>query len=158
MKLYIREKVFGWDDSFNVLDENGNRVFKCRGEAGVLGNSFEVTRERKTVAEIHEKLIKLRPKYTVEIGKEEFEVIKKAIGIGNNFVVKGLDWDISGDIINHKYEIKKGRETIAKISRRMVAAIDSYELNIEDARNALEVVCCAIAVDAIVSEEKKEKK
>ena len=155
MKLYIREKVFSWKDGFDILDSDGDRVYKCRGEETPFGHKFEILGKRDKMAEIHEKMIKLRPKYTVEIGKKEFEVIKKAIGIGDNFIVKGLDWEISGDVIHHKYEIKHGRETIAKIRKKMLRAMDTYELDVAEDKNNLETVCCAVIVDAIVFGDKK---
>ncbi len=158
MKLYIREKVFAWNDAFDIFDEDGKKAYKCLGEEELFGNHFEIRKDGKTVADIHEKLIKLRPKYTVEIGDEEFEVIKRALGIRDNFIVKGLDWDISGDFMDHKYDITSGKKTIARIRKKILRAMKSYELDIQSEKDAVEVICCAVVIDAILSEENKEKK
>ena len=42
MKLYLKQKVFSWGDSFTVYDENGNDKYYVEGEIFSFGKKLHI--------------------------------------------------------------------------------------------------------------------
>lgn len=159
MRLYIKQKVITWRDTFHVYDENGDVVFKVKGELISIGHKLHLY-DAKGVEklEIKEKLIKLLPAYKIEVvDGEHYELVKKITLLESQYKLKDLDWVIDGGILEHNYEIKKKRKTIASVHQKWLSIGDSYCIEIldEDVDPAI-VVAVMIAIDCIELDKHKE--
>ena len=79
MKLYIKQKVFSWNDKFSVVDEYGNDCYTVEGEMFSFGKKLHVyDMDGMEVAYIEQKLFTFKPRYHVYIcGEQVAEIVKE---------------------------------------------------------------------------------
>ena len=154
LKLYIKQKVFSWNDKFTVTDENGNDRFTAAGKLPttfVTGKHISVSDENgNTVASVRHKMkgFSLAPRFIVEVnGREVCEVVKKFTFFSHKYNIEGLSWQLEGDFTGHDYEVQNGSQVVMKLSKKLISLGDSYELDIADPNNELICLCIALAVD-----------
>ena len=65
MKLLFRQKFFSWFDSYDITDENGNVVFKIKGQLA-LGHCLKIYNQfGQEVGMVKEKIISLLPRFII---------------------------------------------------------------------------------------------
>ena len=95
---------------------------------------------------------------------EQMAVIKKALiaPLRDRWTVKvknGPDLDVQGNILDHEYTIKQGRDKVAEISKKWFRLTDTYGVEIDPGQNHILILAVAIAIDMMVhDDDKKEKK
>ena len=62
---------------------------------------------------------------------------------------KELGWEINGNFLEHAYSINKDSLTIASISKKWFAWGDTYEIDIPDNNNVIDVLAVVIIIDAV---------
>ena len=66
MNLYIKQKVFSWNDKFSIFDENGNERFYVEGEVFSFGKKLRIYDLAGTeLAYIEQKVWSFLPKYNI---------------------------------------------------------------------------------------------
>jgi uncharacterized protein YxjI len=154
MKLYIRQKVFSWTDSFKVLDENGNQRYYVKGEFFSLGKRLHVFDEYdRSFAHIQQKLFTLLPQYSVYVGGDEVaRVIREFSFIHPRYSIErfGETWTVEGRFWEHDYEILCGGRAIASIHKEWMTWGDSYEIDIDQDEHEIEVLMIALIIDCVM--------
>ena len=150
MKLFIKQKVFSWRDKFAVKDETGQDRWFAQGEVFTLGRKLHVYgSDGAEAAFIRQKVLSFLPRYYIEIGGSEYEIIKEFTFLRPRYTIRNLGWSVSGDFFAHDYAVLDGRGDIMRISKAWLSWGDFYELDITDERNELLCLCVALAIDCI---------
>ena len=151
MRLYMKEKVFSWNERFTVKDENGWDKYFVEGEFLTLGKKLHLLNAHgDEVAFIRQQLFTLMPRYTVEIGGREVAEIRKEFTLFfQRYVIDGLGWEIEGSVWEHAYEIRKNGRLIAAISKEWFTWGDSYMLDILNPADELVALAVVLTIDCV---------
>ncbi|MEG2165049.1 MAG: LURP-one-related family protein [Ruthenibacterium sp.] len=149
MKLYIKQKVFSIRDKFFVANENAENLYQVTGKIFSLGHKLTVQdMQEKEVVTIHQKVLSFLSKYFIASEGKEVEIERK-ISIVPHFAVKELDWDIKGNFLDHDYAITKDETAVATIKQKWISWGDSYEIDVVNDADVLDVLGVVIAIDCI---------
>ena len=151
MKLYIKEKVFSWNERFSVKDENGWDKYFVEGEFLSLGKKLHLLNVHgEEVAFIQQKLFTLLPRFTVSVaGRQIAEIRKEFTLFFQRYVIDGLGWEVEGSIWEHEYEIRRNGRPIVMISKEWFTWGDSYVLDILDPADELLALAVVLTIDCV---------
>ena len=151
MKLYIKEKVFTWNERFSVKDENGWDKYFVEGEFLSLGKKLHLLNVHgEEVAFIQQKLLTLLPRFTVSVaGRQIAEIRKEFTLFFQRYVIDGLGWEVEGSIWEHEYEIRRNGRPIVMISKEWFTWGDSYVLDILDPADELLALAVVLTIDCV---------
>ena len=151
MKLYIKEKVFSWNERFSVKDENGWDKYFVEGEFLSLGKKLHLLNiHGEEVAFIQQKLFTLLPRFTVSVaGRQIAEIRKEFTLFFQRYVIDGLGWEVEGSIWEHEYEIRRNGRPIVMISKEWFTWGDSYVLDILDPADELLALAVVLTIDCV---------
>ena len=151
MKLYMKQKIFSWNDKFSVYDANGEEHYFVEGEMFSWGKKLHVyDRVRREAAFVRQELFTLLPKFIVSIGGQDIaEIVKEFTFFKPKYRIDGLGWEIDGDFWDHEYEIKKNGRTIVSLSKEWFTWGDCYELDIENPEDEIVALAVVLAIDCV---------
>ena len=151
MRLYMKEKVFSWNERFTVKDENGWDKYFVEGEFFSLGKKLHLLNVHgEEVAFIQQRLFTLMPRFSVTVaGRELAEIRKEFTLFFQRYLIDGLDWEIDGDVWAHDYVIRKNGRTIVRITKEWFTWGDSYVLDILDPADELVALAVVLTVDCV---------
>lgn len=153
MRYTIKQHLFTFNDRFTIADENGEPVLEVIGKTFSLAPvlriqsldgvelatvrqklmswlpRFEVTRDDQRIASIAQKFTFFKPQYTVSVA-----------GAGN-LLVTGSLWE-------HEYQFLRGREQVARVSRKLWSFSDQYGVEVLEPSLDTVVLAAVIAIDA----------
>ncbi len=153
-RFQMREKLASIGDDSWIEDEQGERVYKVDGKALRVRNTFVLEdRSGNEVAKIQEKKLTVRDKIKIEVaGGREATVKKALVGIRDRFHVEvdgGPDMKIHGNIVDHEYEIERGGDKVAEISKKWFRVRDSYGVAVFDETDTVLLLAITVAVDSL---------
>lgn len=151
MKLYIKQKVFSWNDKFTVKDLHGNDKYIVEGEIFSWGKKLHVfDMTGREVAFIKQEVWSFLPRFYVYMnGIEVAEIKKEFTFLFPKYTIAGLGWDIDGSFMAHEYEITKAGRTIVGISKEWMTWGDSYELDITDPVDEIIALAVVLTIDCV---------
>ena len=151
MRLYMKEKVFSWNERFTVKDENGWDKYYVEGEFFSLGKKLHLLGAHgEEVAFIQQRLFTLMPRFAVTVaGREIAEIRKEFTFFFQRYVIDGLGWEIDGDVWAHDYVIHKNGRAIVRITKEWFTWGDSYVLDIQDPADELVALAVVLTVDCV---------
>ena len=159
----IRERLFSVGDDFDVLDEQGNKLYKVDGKAFSLRDKVVIEDPHgEELATVHRHLIALRPTYEVRIGGETAAEVRKKLftPFRDKFTIDvpgDDDLEMKGDLLNHEYEIELDGHQVAEVSKRWLTIRDTYAVRVDEGTDELLIVCAVIALDLAMEREEKKK-
>ncbi len=156
MKLYIKQKIFSWNDKFSVYNEVGEERYFVEGELFSWGKKLHVyDHARGEAAFIRQELFTLLPKFIVSIGGQDIaEIVKEFTFFKPKYRIDGLGWEIDGDFWDHDYDIKKNGRTIVSLSKEWFTWGDCYELDIENPEDEIVALAVVLAIDCVLAAQK----
>lgn len=164
MSRYIlKDKLFSLGGDLAIQDDQGHEVFFVDGKLISIGRHLDIKDgSGKVVASIQQRLIALRRTYDLHLPNHVDVSISKALF--SPFVdrlkidVPGPgDLDVHGDLLHHEYAIDRGGQEVARVSKRWIALVDSYGVEINDAVvDPLLILASAVVIDQILDEEREE--
>ena len=163
----IRQKMISIGDDFWIENQDGKRVFKVDGKALRLRKTliFEDMNGNK-LCQIQERWLPIRETMAIDgPDGEQIAVVKKALiaplrDRWSVIVKNGPDLTVQGNILDHEYTIKEGRNKIAEVSKRWLSLTDTYGVEIDPGQNDILILAVAIAIDMMAhdDDDKKPKK
>ena len=167
----IRQNIISIGDDFWIENEAGQKVFKVDGKVLRIRKTliFEDAHGKK-LAQIQERLLAIKDTMAVEDADgNQIATIKKALiaPLRDRWSVNvknGPDLDVQGNILDHEYTIKQGRDRVAEISKKWFRLTDTYGVEVDPGQNDILILCIAIAIDMMAhgdddkKDEKKEKR
>lgn len=156
MKLYIKQKIFSWNDKFSVYDANGEERYFVEGEFFSWGKKLHVyDKLQREAAFIRQELLTFLPKFIVSIdGQDIAEIVKEFTFFKPRYRIDGLGWEIDGDFWDHDYEITKNGSTIVSISKEWFTWGDCYELDIENPEDEIVALAVVLAIDCVLEAQR----
>ncbi len=151
MKLYIKQRVFSWNDKFSVKNQFGEDVYQVEGELFSLGKRFHILDSQgREAAGVFQKLFTLFPSFEVRIGgSAAAEIVKKVTLFFQSYRVIGPDWEVEGSFWEHEYTITCRDNWVASVSKEWMTWGDSYVLEFDREEDALLVLGVVLAIDAV---------
>ncbi|MFI1993531.1 LURP-one-related/scramblase family protein [Actinoplanes sp. NPDC020271] len=155
----IRERFFAIGDDFDVLDENGNKVYRVDGKAFSLRDKLVIENpDGDEVATVHRHLVALRPTYEVRIGGEEAAEVRKNLftPFRDKFTIDVPGHDdltMKGDLLDHEYVIELDGDEVAAVSKRWLTVRDTYAVQITSGVDPLLIICSVLALDLAMERE-----
>ena len=155
MKLYIKQKVFSWNDKFSVVDEYGNDCYTVEGELFSFGKKLHVyDMDGMEVAYIEQKLFTFKPRYHVYIcGEQVAEIVKEITFLRPKYRIEGLGWEIDGDFWAHDYQITCDGQNIVTICKEWMTWGDSYELDIAEGESEIMALAVVLCIDCVMASD-----
>ncbi len=151
MKLYIKEKVFSWNEKFFVKDALGEDKYVIEGEFFSLGKKLHVyDMLGREAAFIRQELLTLLPCFTVCSNGEEIARVKRELSfLVPRYSIEGLGWEIEGSFWEHEYQITRDGEPIVTISKEWMTWGDSYELDIRNPADEIIALAVVLTIDCV---------
>lgn len=155
MKRYIKQKVFSWSDCFSVKDELGNDCYSVEGEMFSVGKKLHILDTTgQEVATIKEELLTFLPRYQVWIGGVQVaQIVKKMTFLVPKYEISGLQWQITGELWEHDYQITRNDVPIVSIRKEWMTWGDSYELDISDPNDERIALAVVLAIDCVLEND-----
>ena len=161
----IRQNLISIGDDFWIENEAGQKVFKVDGKVLRIRKTlvFEDAHGKK-LAQIQERLLTIKDTMAVEDANgDQIALIKKALiaPLRDRWSVNVKnrpDLDVQGDILNHEYSIKQGRDKVAEVSKKWLKLTDTYGVEIDPGQNDILILTIAIAIDMMAHPDKKKDK
>jgi len=131
--FYVDGKALRIRDTLILKDVQGNEVYKLKEKLLRIKDTMEIEdRDGKAVTTIKKALISpLRDRFKVEVSN-------------------GPELDIQGNILDHEYEIKEGREKVAEISKKWFRIRDTYGVEVSPGQDAALILAITAALDQMV--------
>lgn len=151
MKLYMKQKVFSWADTFTVKDVYGEDKYFIKGEVFSWGKKLHVyDRSGREVAFIRQKLWTFMPRYMVAVnGTDVAEIVKEWTFLRPRYSILGPGWEVEGSFWEHDYEITEGGRPIVSIRKEWMTWGDTYELDVADPANEIMALAVVLAIDCV---------
>lgn len=156
MKLYIKQKIFSWNDKFSVYDESGVERYFVEGEFFSWGKKLHVyDKMQQEAAFIRQEVLTFLPKFIVSInGRDIAEIVKEFTFFKPKYRIDGLGWEIDGDFWDHDYEITKNGRTIVRLNKEWFTWGDCYELDIENPEDEIVALAVVLAIDCVLAAQR----
>ena len=161
----IRQNLISIGDDFWIENEEGKKVFKVDGKVLRIRKTlvFEDAKGKK-LAQIQERLLAIKDTMVVEDAHgKDLAVIKKALiaPLRDRWSVNvkgGPDLDVQGNILDHEYTIKQGRNKVAEVSKKWFRLTDTYGVEIDPGQNDVVILAIAVAIDMMAHDEDQKSK
>lgn len=156
MKLYIKQKVFSWNDKFTVKDEFGADRYYVEGEFFSWGKKLHVM-DAQTGAEaafIQQKVFSFLPRYYVFVdGIQVLEIVKEFTFLRPKYTVSGKNWEIEGDFFAHEYSVIQHGAVVASIAKEWLTWGDSYAITIARQEDEVAALAAVLAIDCAIAQQ-----
>jgi uncharacterized protein YxjI len=163
MPMYlIRERFFRLGEDSDITDEQGRPVLQVDGKVLSLRKRLVVRDpEGREVAQVQRKLIAMRPTYEISIaGRRAAEVRKRLFTpFGDRFTIDVPgpdDMEMTGDLLDHEFTIRRGDQTVATVSKRWFSVRDTYAVDIAADQDDLLLLASVLALDLAEDQERAE--
>ena len=153
MKLYMKQKVFSWGDTFTVKDAFGQDKYFIKGEVFTLGKKLHVyDLSGREVAFIHQKLWSFMPRYMVAVnGTDVAEIVKEFTFLRPKYSILGPGWEVNGSFWEHSYDVTENGRPVVSIRKEWMTWGDTYELDIADPGNEVMALAVVLAIDCVLA-------
>ena len=155
MKLYIKQRIFSWNDSFSVYDSMERELFTVNGALFSFGKKLAILdRLDREIYRIEQELFRFRPRSHIVQGEViQATVVKEFSMFRPYYTVEGPGWEVQGDFFDHDYEITDRGRLVASVSKQWFAWGDTYEIDVDDAYDPVAVLAVAIIIDCVLDNQ-----
>ena len=149
----MRQRLLSIGEDYTIEDERGEPVYKVDGKVFRIRETFVIEDLRgNEVATIREKKLALRDSMKILRGGDTIATIRKAwiSPFRDKFTVDvegGGDLVAQGNILDHEYEIRRGSQPVAHISKRWLTIRDTYGIDVATGEDDGLILALAVAID-----------
>ncbi|MGI5211725.1 LURP-one-related/scramblase family protein [Plantactinospora sp. CA-290183] len=149
----IRERFFDIGDDFDILDEDGRRLFHVDGKVLSVRDRLVLKDPAgQEVASVHRHLVSLRPTYEITIGGEKAAEVRKNFftPFREKFTIDipgPDDLTMTGDLLDHEFTVERGGREVASVSKRWLTLRDTYGVRIADGEDHLLILASVLALE-----------
>lgn len=150
MKLMFKQRVFSWFDSYDIYGENGEAIFRVKGQMA-WGHKLKIfNAQGNYVGMVREKMFTWMPQFKLYVGEEYVGCLRRKLKFfGRKYELDFNGWDISGDIMGWDYTIADSRGgTVATIGKELFRMTDTYVIDVIRPENALYALMIVLSIDA----------
>ena len=150
MKLYFKQRLFSWFDSYDIYNEAGQAVYVVKGQLS-WGHCLKIyDTYGNEIGTVKERVLTLLPKFELFLRGQYMGCISKELTLFRpryNIDCKG--WHVEGDFFEWDYRImdRSGR-CAATVSKEIFRLTDTYVIDVRDGQDALCALMLVLAIDA----------
>jgi len=127
--FYVDGRAFSFGDDLSVEGADGHEVARIRQRLLAWGPTYEIVRDGRLVAVVRKHLFTLfRARFSVDVPGPD-------------------DLEATGDFLDHEYEIHRGEDLVAEVSKRWFSWTDTYGIDVADGEDDVLVLATAVVVD-----------
>jgi uncharacterized protein YxjI len=163
VRYVIRERFFRLGEDSDITDESGRPVLHVDGKVMTLRDRLVIRDPAgQEVANVHRKLIALRPTYEITVAGQEVAEVRKHFftPFRDSFTIDVPgpdDLELRGNFLDHKFTIRRGDQTVATVSKRWFALRDTYGVEIAEDEDWLLLLACVLALDLAEDRERRKE-
>ena len=145
--------MFSIGDDFWIETQSGERAFKVNGKALRIRDTFVLeSAGGEELYTIQERKLSVRDKMAIEHDGKTVATIKKALisPLRERYSIDvegGEDMEAKGNIVDHEFEIKRGGDKVAEISKRWFRVRDTYGVEVAPEQNDALILACTVCID-----------
>jgi uncharacterized protein YxjI len=149
----IRERFFSIGGDSDITDEHGQPVLHVDGKMLSLRDRLVLRNPAgQEVAQVHRKLVALRPTYQISIGGEPVAEVRKHLftPFRDRFTIDipgPDDLEMTGDLFDHEYTVERDGEVVAAVSKRWLTLRDTYAVDVAPGEDDLLILTSVLALD-----------
>jgi uncharacterized protein YxjI len=158
----IRERFFRLGQDSDITDDTGRPVLHVDGKVLTLHDRLVLRDlEGNEVAQVHRKLVSLRPSYKVTVGGQEAAEVRKHLftPFGDRFTIDVPgpdDLEMRGNLFDHEFTIQRGDQTVATVSKRWFSMRDTYAVDVATGEDHLLILASVLALDLAEDREREQ--
>ncbi len=155
IRYRMKQRLIAIGEDFDIENEAGERVYHVDGKVMTVRDTLVITDSRgNQVAIIKEKLVSVKDTMQIYRGGEVIASVRKKLfsPFRERYdinVTGGKDLEAEGNIIDHEYKIKRGRDKIATVSKKLFSIRDSYGIEIMPAEDDVLILASAVVIDML---------
>jgi uncharacterized protein YxjI len=159
----IRERFFRLGEDSDITDDQGRPAFRVDGKVLSLRNRLIIRDpDGREVAQVHRKLAALRPTYKVTVGGEEAAELRKRLftPFVDRFTIDVPgpdDLEMTGDLLDHEFTIRRGDQVVATVSKRWFSVRDTYAVDVAPGQDDLLILASVLALDLAEDQERRQQ-
>jgi uncharacterized protein YxjI len=148
----MREKMFAIGDDY-WIERDGERAFKVNGKALRLRATLVLeTPSGEELFKIQERKLSVRDKMAIERDGKTVATIRKALitPLRDRYSIEvedGESMEAKGNIVDHEFEIKRGGDKVAEISKRWFRLRDTYGVEVAPGQDDALILACTVCID-----------
>jgi uncharacterized protein YxjI len=153
MRYMIREKFFHLGEDSTIMNEAGQPIFEVDGKVLTLHDRL-IIRDMagNEVANVHRRLMALRPTYEITRGGETVAIFRKHFfsPFVDRFTVDipgPDDLEMTGSLFEHEYTISRADQVVAVVSKRWFSLTETYGVDIAPSQDDPLILACVLALD-----------
>jgi uncharacterized protein YxjI len=152
-RFQLRERIFDIGDDFWIENDSGDRQFKVNGKALRIRSTFKLENSAgDELFKIQEKKLRVRDTMDIERGGQTVATVKKALisPLRHRFTIhmeNGDELSAHGNIVDHEYEIERGDDKVANVSKRWFRVRDTYGIEVAEGENEALILAIAVCID-----------
>lgn len=154
-QLYIKQKVFSFNEKFTVKDQDEQDRFYVEGSFMRIPKTFSIMdTSREEVALITKKTLSFLPKFFVEVGGEEVLTIKKELSFfKDRYTIDAAGIEVQGNWWDMNFQVLKHGEVVGEVAKEWFSWGDSYRVNVLHDEMETVMVAIVIAIDCVKEDE-----
>ena len=162
MRYIIRERFFRLGEDSDITDEAGRPVLHVDGKVLTLRDRLVIRDPAgQEVANVHRKLIALRPTYEISVGGREVAEVRKHFftPFRDSFTIDVPgpdDLEMEGSLLDHDFTIRRGGQTVATVSKHWLTIRDAYSVDIADGEDDVLILASVLALDLAEDREREQ--
>ena len=159
----IRERFFRLGEDSDITDDQGRPAFRVDGKVLSLRDRLIIRDpDGREVAQVHRKLAALRPTYKVTVGGEEAAEVRKRLftPFVDRFTIDVPgpdDLEMTGDLLDHEFTIRRGDQVVATVSKRWFSVRDTYAVDVAPGQDDLLLLASVLALDLAEDQERRRQ-
>jgi uncharacterized protein YxjI len=163
MRYLIRERFFRLGEDSDVTDEQGRPVLHVDGKVLSLHDRLVIRDPAgNEVAQVHRKLVALRPTYRVTVGGEQVAEVRRHLltPFGDRFTIDVPgpdDLEMRGNLFDHEFTVRRGDQTVATVSKRWFSVRDTYAVEVGPGQDDLLILATVLALDLAEDREREQR-
>lgn len=151
MKLYIKQRVFSFIDSYDVYDENANPIFRVKSEF------LSFPKQIRVFDLCNNELFRIQKNFTLFLSsyciyqndilyadiQQQFKLFSGKVTVESSYG----HFEIDGSIFDYDYTIKMDTRILGTVHKVWFSLGDSYELYVDDNTDAAFFTSLVVAID-----------
>jgi len=155
----MRQKLASIGDDYWIENQQGERIYKVDGKALRVRETliFEDA-DGHELAKIQERMLRIKDAMEIEDADgHRIAMVKKALisPLRDRWSVdveNGSDLDIQGNIVDHEYTFKDGRDEVATVSKKWFRVADTYGVEVGPGQDPALILAVTTVLDMMVNE------
>jgi len=159
----MRQRLISIGEDYVIEDGDGKPVYRVDGKVLTIRETFVIEDlQGHEVATIREKKLALRDSMNILRGGNSIATVRKAwlTPFRDRFDVEvegGEELQAKGDLLDHDYEIRRGKQTVAQISKRWFTLRDTYGIEVAEGEDDALMLAIAVAIDEMAHDPDEDK-